>query len=190
MTTPVRQNLTATTRDDPRTTLETVDVTNGAISLAGVMPENPIFEVFGTTRQFVPARQMAVDSLGNTYTITISGLSVVSLAPSSAATKPQIAPNGISSADGAPNFRPGSFIFVNGSNLASSAVADTLPVPTVLGGSCLVFNDVAVPLLQTSSDQISAQIPDTVRPGLNVVQVRSLAVAQQSDPLVVTVSRP
>jgi uncharacterized protein (TIGR03437 family) len=53
-----------------------------------------------------------------------------------------------------------------------------------------VFNDVAVPLLQTSGGQIAAQVPATTRPGQNVVQVRSLATAQSSDPLVVTVQKP
>ncbi len=193
VTTPVRQSLTATTRDDPRTTLETVDITTGAVSLAGVMPENPVFEVFGTTRQQMPPRQTVVDSLGTTYSITISGLSVVPLAPASSTTRPQIAAGArgiVNSTDGTASYKPGSFITVNGLNLASVATADILPVPTVLGGTCIVFNDVALPLLQTSPTQISAQIPDTVRPGFNVVQVRSLAMAQQSDPQVVTVQKP
>lgn len=193
MTTPVRQNITAATRDDSRTTLETIDVTTGAQSLVGAMPENPIFEVFGTTRQQMPPRQIVVDSAGNTYTITISGLSVVPLMPASSTTRPQITAGArgiINSTDGTTSFKPGSFIAVNGSNLASAATADALPVPTVLGGSCVAFNDVALPLLQTSGGQILAQIPETVRPGLNVVQVRSLATAQQSDPIVVTVQRP
>ena len=60
-------------------------------------------------------------------------------------------------------------------------------VLAVLGGSCVVFNDVALPLSQMSGGQMPAQIPDTVRPGLNVVQKRSLATAQRSDPVVVTV---
>ena len=73
---------------------------------------------------------------------------------------------------------------------AAAGLADTLPPPTVLGGSCVVFNDVALPLLNSSPNQISAQIPEElVRPGLNVVQVRSLATAQSSDPIVVTVQR-
>lgn len=192
MTTPVRQNLTSVTRDDARTTLETFDVRTGANSLIGVMPENPIFEVFGTSRQAMPPRQMVVDSKGTVYALTISGLSVIPLTPASSNTRPTInaGPRSIvNSEDGTPSFKPGSFITVSGSNLASAAVAQDLPVPTVLGGSCVVFNDVALPLLQTSSGQISAQIPATVRPGLNVVQVRSLATAQQSDPLVVTVSK-
>ena len=193
MTTPVRQNLTAVTRDDARTTLEAVDVETGATSLVGVIPENPIYPVFGTTRQPIPPRNMVVDSSGTVYAITVSGLSVIPLTPASNATRPQI--NGgpraiVNSEDGTPSYKPGSFITVTGSNLASPAVADELPVPKVLGGSCVVFNDVALPLLQTSPGQISAQIPATVRPGLNVVQVRSLATAQQSDPVVVTVARP
>ena len=193
MTTPVRQNLTAVTRDDARTTLESVDVQTGATSLVGVIPENPIFPVFGTARQAMPPRNMVVDSNGTVYAITISGLSVIPLTPASSATRPQI--NGgpraiVNSEDGTPSYKPGSFITITGSNLASPAVADELPVPRVLGGSCVVFNDVALPLLQTSPGQISAQIPAMVRPGLNVVQVRSLATAQQSDPVVVTVARP
>lgn len=107
---------------------------------------------------------------GNTSPATplsLSGLSVVPLAASTAATKPQIAGGAavVNSTDGTRNYKQGSFITVNGSNLASQATATTLPVPTVLGGSCLVFNDVAAPLLQTSGGQIFAQILDTVRPG-------------------------
>ncbi len=193
LTTPVRQNLTSATRDDSRTTLEAIDIVAGSSSLVGVMPENPIFEVFGNGRQAMPPRQIVVDSKGTAYATTISGLSVVPLAPASAATKPQIAAGAkaiVNTDDGTSVFKPGSFITISGTNLASDAVADSLPVPKVLGGSCVVFNDVALPLLQTSSGQIAAQIPSNVRPGLNVVQVRSLAMAQQSDPVVVTVGKP
>ena len=96
----------------------------------------------------------------------------------------------MNSNDGTGNFRPGSFITINGANLASPANADALPLPSVLGGTCVVFNDVAIPLLQTSSGQISAQLPAEVRPGQNVVQVRSLATAQSSDPIIINVQRP
>jgi uncharacterized protein (TIGR03437 family) len=64
----------------------------------------------------------------------------------------------------------------------------TLPAPTVLGGSCVTFNDVSLPLLQTSSGQIQAQIPANVVTGSNVVVVRSLANGTYSNPVVVTVS--
>ena len=142
--------------------------------------------VFGTTRSNVQSAQMVVDSAGTTaYAITLSGLSVISLTPTGADTRPAIAAGArgiVNSSDGTPNIRPGSFITISGSNLAAAAVADTLPPPTVLGGSCVTFGDVAVPLLQTSGGEIQAQVPDNLRAGTQVVAVRSLATAQQSDP--------
>jgi hypothetical protein len=191
MSTPVRQNITTLTRDDPRTTMEMIDLVTGEVTLAGVAPENPVFSVFGTTRSNTNPRQMVVDSgATTTYAITLSGLSVISLAPAGANTRPTIASgaNGIvNSSDGTANITPGSFITINGSNLASAATADTLPPPSVLGGSCVTFGDVAVPLLVTSNGQIQAQVPDTLMPGIQVVAVRSLATAQDSAPVMVTV---
>jgi DNA-binding beta-propeller fold protein YncE len=192
LTTPVRNQLNSATRDDPRTTLEILDLNTGGEQLAGVVPENPPTTVLGTARNNISPRQMVVDSKGTVYVITLSGLSVVPLAPASAATKPAV-PLGaravVNSADGSQNYRPGSFITITGANLANPAQADSTTPPTVLGGSCVVFNDVAIPLLQTSPGQISGQIPANVRSGANVVQVRSLATAQSSDPIVVTVQR-
>ncbi len=191
LTTPVRQNITTATRDDSRTTLEMVNLVTGEDTLVAVAPENPITSVFGTTRSNVTPRQLVVDSAGTTaYALTLSGLSVMSLAPSGTDTRPSIAPGSrgiVNSADGTQNVRPGSFITISGSNLASAAVADSVPPPTVLGGSCVTFGDTAVPLLQTSSGQIQAQVPDTLKTGTQVVEVRSLATAQASDPVTVTV---
>jgi hypothetical protein len=190
LTTPVRANITTVTRDDSRTTLEKVNILSGEISLMGIVPENPTVSVFGTTRVNTPSRQMLVDAAGTTaYAVTLSGLSVVSLVPATPNTRPAInASRGVVNAnDGTANFRPGSFININGTNLAADAVADSLPPPTVLGGSCVTFGDQAVPLLISSSGQIQAQVPDNLRPGTQVVQVRSLASAQESDPVLVTV---
>jgi DNA-binding beta-propeller fold protein YncE len=191
LTTPVRQNITTVTRDDSRTTLEIVNIKTGEVALAGVVPENPVVNVFGTTRFNTVPRQMVVDSAGTTaYIITLSGLSVVSLSPIGADTRPAIAGGArgvVNSADGTPNFKPGSFITITGTNLASTATADTIPPPTVLGGSCVTFGDIAVPLLVTSNGQIQAQVPDNLPPGTHVVEVRSLATAQDSDPVTVTV---
>ncbi len=193
LTTPVRANINSVTRDEVRTTLERINLTTRSETLIGVVPENPIVSVFGTQRQNVPARQMVVDSRGTAYAITLSGLSVIPTTPAGTNTKPVITGGArgiVNSENGTTNFKPGSFITVTGQNLAQAGIADTLPPPTVLGGSCVVFNDVALPLLQSSPNQISAQIPeDLVRPGLNVVQVRSLSMAQSSDPVVVTVQR-
>lgn len=191
LTTPVRQNTTTTTRDDVRPTFELVDIRSGADNVVAVAPENPVQSVFGTTRVNVPARQMAVDSRGTAYTITLSGLSVVQLSIDGVAARPAISSNKgiVNSNDGTTNLRPGSFVTVNGANLALPATADTIPLPTVLGGTCVTFNDVAIPLFQTASGQISGQIPDTVKAGQNVVQVRSLGTAQQSDPVLITVQK-
>jgi len=190
LTTPVRQAINSTTRDEVRTTIEQTNLATKAESLIGIVPENPTVSVFGQQRANVPPRQMVVDSQGIAYAITISGLSVIS---TSTGTRPSITGGArgiVNSENGTSNFRPGSFITITGTNLARAAVADTLPPPTVLGGSCVVFNDVALPMLQTAPNQIAAQVPETlVRPGLNVVQVRSLATAQNSDPVVVTVQR-
>jgi hypothetical protein len=130
---------------------------------------------------------MVVDSAGTTaYALTISGLSVISLAQDGSATAPAIA-GIVNSSDGSSNFQPGSFITVKGQNLAAAAKALSVPAPTVLGGSCVTFGDIASPLLQTSSGQIQAQVPPTVLPGTQIVEVRSLATAQDSAPVELTV---
>ena len=192
LTTAVRTNLTTTTTADTHTTLEVVNVLTGAVTSTFRVPENPPISVFSFTRQPTPPRQMVVDSQGTAYAITISGLSVIPLAPSSAATTPTLSSSQpiVNSLDGTANFTPGSFVTINGSSLASLAVANTLPTPTVLGGSCVVMNNVAIPLLQTSSGSIAAQIPATMRAGEVVMSVRSLATAQSSSPVVVTIKAP
>ena len=96
----------------------------------------------------------------------------------------------VNATDGTRTMKPGSFILVNGSNLALPGMADQLPAPVILGGSCVTFSDTAVPLLQTASGQISAQVPPDLPAGTYVVQVRSLATGQQSDPAVFTVQKP
>ena len=58
----------------------------------------------------------------------------------------------------------------------------------VLGGSCVTFNNVPVPLLKTSGNQIVAQVPSNVISGENVV-VHSLDNAQASAPVMVSVQR-
>ncbi|HEY1339298.1 MAG TPA: hypothetical protein VGF59_17415, partial [Bryobacteraceae bacterium] len=191
LTTPVRTNITTATRDDSRTTLELVNLATGAVTLAGVVPENPIVNVFGTTRFNITPRTMIVDAAGTTaYAVTLSGLSVISLALAGTDNRPAINPGAqgiVNAVDGSQNFRPGSFITIKGRNLATPALADITPPPTVLGGSCVTFGDIAVPLLVSSDGQISAQVPDTLRPGVQVVEVRSLARAQASDPVTITV---
>ncbi len=190
-TTPVRNFATAATRDEERTTLELLDIKTQSESVAAILPENPAFFVSGSTQQInVPGRQMAVDSKGTVYVLTVSGITMIPTTPTSTATQPAI-PGGsrgiVNANDGTTNFKAGSFITINGRTLAAAATADQIPLPTVLGGSCVTFNDVPLPIISSSPTQIVAQIPAEVRPGLNIVQVRSLLNAQQSDTITVTV---
>ena len=193
LTTPARVANGAATRDDPRTLLELFDLQSGGETLIGAVAENPTIEVFGTGRVNLPPRQLVLDSNGTAYAITLSGLSVIPTSAANSNTRPQIAAGSravVNSSDGTANFKPGAYITVSGTNLAGGASADQLPVPTVLGGSCVTFDNVAIPLLQTGPNQMSGQVPSTLLPGVNVVQVRSLATGQSSDPITVNVAKP
>ena len=116
LTTSVRQNITTVTRDDPRTTLDMINLITGENSLIGVVPENPITSVFGTTRANVMPRQLVVDSTGTmAYAITLSGLSVIPLARATSDTRPVVTSGAlgvINSSDGTGTIRPGSFITI------------------------------------------------------------------------------
>jgi hypothetical protein len=162
-------------------------VLTGNDTLVGVTAENPIAEVFGTTRFNTTARQMVVDATGSTaYAITLSGLSVIPLAAATTSTVPAIS-SVVNASNGSSGLQPGSFVTINGSNLASTAAASTIPPPTVLGGSCVTMGEMAIPLISTSSGQIQAQVPANLPTGTQVVEVRSLGMAQDSAPVTVTV---
>jgi YVTN family beta-propeller protein len=190
LTTQAKQNITSTTAvGDSRPLLELADLRNSSTSVVGAIAENPPVTVFGATRSNVPSRLLAVHSNGAAYAITLSGLSVISLA-SQSTPSPKIATGAsaiVDGSDGSARFSPGSFIVVNGSNLASDGKAVQFPAPAVLGGSCVTLSGMAIPLLQTSSGQITAQLPGNLRPGTYTAQVRSLALGQQSQTVIVTV---
>ena len=150
-------------------------------------PEHPLVTVFGTTRYNTTPRQMVVDSAGTTaYAITLSGLSVISLAPGHSATQPAIT-GIVNSSDGSATSSRARSSPSKGRTWPRPATALTVPAPTVLGGSCVTFGGIASPLLQTASGQIQAQVPPTVLPGTQMVEVRSLATAQDSAPVEITV---
>ena len=188
-TTSFRANITATSADEQRPTLEMVNVPTGQSTLIGVAAEQPRYTVFGTTRTNIPARWMVADNTGTAYVVTLSGLSVIPLNLNGVNT-PQLstARPVVNTSDGTTAMHPGSFITLTGAALADPATASVLPAPTVLGGSCVTFNDVTLPLFTTSSGTIQAQIPANVVMGSNVVVVRSLANGQASNPVVVTVT--
>ena len=69
---------------------------------------------------------------------------------------------------------PGSFVTIFGQNLATTtAVANTFPLPTKLGGSEVIFNGAAAPLLFVSPGQINFQAPAETYSGRGGVIVRT-----------------
>ena len=189
LSTPVKSAITTVPADDPRPLLDLVNFQSGAVKQLAVSAENPRFTLLGTTRLNVSPRQMVVDANGTAYLLTISGLTVIPLTYNGAPT-PAVAKGAagiVNANDGSQNIQAGSFVNINGSSLASTAAASTIPAPTVLGGSCVTFNDIPLPLLQTAANQIVAQVPTNVVSGTNVVVVHSLDTAQASTPVMVTV---
>ncbi len=188
LSTPVKAAITTVPADDPRPLLDLVNFQTGAVKQLAVSAENPRFTLLGTTRYNVSPRQMVVDSNYVAYVLTISGLTVIPLTPSGAPTPSVTSSKAIVNAnDGTQNIGAGTFVNINGANLASTGAASTVPAPTVLGGSCVTFNDVPLPLLTTASNQIVAQVPTNIVSGTNVVVVHSLDNAQASTPVMVTV---
>lgn len=188
LTTPVKAQLTSTPASDARPTLELLDLRDNSVSVIGAIAENPPFTLIGNTRLNVPPRQIAVDSAGNAYILTVSGMTYVPLTPVGMS-RPQLAGTDavVNATDGTRTLAPGSFIQVRGTNLASEVTAEDLPAPTVLGGSCVTFSDISVPLIRTSGNQIMAQVPGDLPAGNYVAAVRSLATGQRSDGVIVTV---
>jgi DNA-binding beta-propeller fold protein YncE len=178
LTTPVKQTVASTVSGDARSVLELVDIDRGSDTVIGALAENPALSVFGTSRVNLPSRQLAVDSKGFAYAITLSGLTVTPIAAVSARPLTQ-------SVTG--TMQPGAFVTIDGTNLATTGTATQIPPPTVLGGSCVTLSGTPLPLLTTATGQIVAQIPSTLTAGPYVLQVHSLATGQQSDSTTVTV---
>lgn len=192
LSTPVMAALTSTPADDSRPLLDLVNFQSGAVKQLAVSAENPRFTLLGTTRLNVSPRQMVIDSNYVAYILTISGLTVIPLTPNGAPAPVVTSGAGgvVNATDLSANIQPGTFININGTSLASGAAANTIPAPTVLGGSCVTFNNMPLPLLKASPGQIVAQVPTNVVSGTNVVVVHSLDTAQSSAPVMVTVLAP
>jgi hypothetical protein len=100
-----------------------VNFQTGAIQQLAVSAENPRFTLLGTTRYNISPRQMVVDSNYVAYMLTISGLTVIPLTPNGVATPAVTAgvKGIVNSTDGTQNIKPGTFVNINGSALASTA---------------------------------------------------------------------
>ncbi len=176
---------------DARPLVEVVEVATEARTLTVAAPEGPAFTQTANNRVNIPPRLMAVDSAGNqAFLLTVSGLSIVSLRQPSATDRPVINTGGVvNGATFARSVSPGSLISIFGRNLAERATAADLPLPEILGGACVTFNDTTLPLLSTSPTQINAQVPADTLPGNNAVVVHSVITGWNSDPLLVNVTR-
>ncbi len=190
-TTPPQANAGAAPVGDARPLVELIDVATETRLLAVAAPEGPPSAVFGNLRANINPRMMAVDaSASSAFLITMSGLSVVSLRQSQPTDRPVINTGGIvNGANFSRTVSPGSLISVFGRNLAETAAASFLPLPEIMGGVCVTFNDFSLPLLSTSPTQINAQLPADSFPGANAVVVRSIVTGLESDPVLVNVSR-
>ena len=127
------------------------------------------------------------DGSGNAYSLTLaftsadgSNFSVISASPASlfsatghaSFTNPGLAvDNAAGIAGGTP---AGSLLSIYGFNLAAGvAQPTTLPLPTTAANTTVTVNNEAIPLVYVSGNQINAQMPLDVQPGVATVVVKS-----------------
>ena len=167
-------------------------------SIAGAGPgsqvsalEGPITQVTGTARATISGRTMVVDSSGtNAYVITVSGLSIIPLAPVATSSRPQPNPRGaVNLASYLTSVAPNGLLSIFGTNLGSNAVVGSTPLPTMVGGTCVTLNNVALPLFMVSPLQINAQIPPNMAAGTYPLVIRSVSGQAASVSQQLTVSK-
>ncbi len=147
--------------------------------------------VTGTTRTVTNGRTLVIDSAGgNAYAITVSGLSVIPMAPVPASSAPALGKTGvINLANTGTALAANEMAAVYGTNLASAGTASSRPLPLILGGSCVTLNNAAVPLVLSSSGEINFQIPPGLAAGKYPLVVRSIANQAASSSATVTVAK-
>jgi len=144
-----------------------------------------------TSKANVAGRTMVVDSSGTTaYVLTTSGLSIipVSAIPSNLRPTPNRG-GAVNLASYQPAVAANGLLAIFGENLASSQVANSTPLPVVLGGTCVTLNNVALPLFMTVPTQINAQIPPTLAAGSYPLVVHSIANQAASTSQTLAVSK-
>jgi uncharacterized protein (TIGR03437 family) len=132
-----------------------------------------------TSASLSDPRAVAVDAAGNLFIADTNNNRIrkVTFTPSVGPTLP---PNSV--VNGA-SFRaateprgavaPGTMVSFFGTELAGSLLlAESVPLPTTLGDTSVLFNGIAAPLFTVSGAQINAQVPFDVLPGEVQVQVK------------------
>jgi uncharacterized protein (TIGR03437 family) len=171
--------------------IQIMNATTGSSSLQVNALEGPISQVAGAGRGAISGRTMAIDSANAiAYVITASGLSIIPLAPAAATDRPAPNQNGaVNLGSYQKQVASNGLLSIFGQNLGASEIAGSMPLPLMLGGTCVTLNNIALPLFMASSNQINAQIPPDLAAGTYPLIVRSIskhaaAVSQQ-----VTVSK-
>ncbi len=182
---------TATSLPSAAPSVRLINAFTGRVTSQVTALEGPLTTVAGTARVAINGRTMAVDSTGSTaYVITASGLSIVSFTAVSAGARPQINSNGaVNLASLQAQVAPNTWLSIFGQNLAGSDVAGSSPLPTLLGGSCVTLNNVALPLYYATATLINAQIPPDIAPGTYQLVVHSVANHVASPAQSLTVSK-
>jgi len=186
--TPLRAN--ATTLPSDAGLVEVVGVSSQAPTASANALEGPLTQAIGAARVNVPGRGMAYDAAASTaYVLTASGLSVIPLTTAAQAA-PQVSGGGVVNlADYQAAIAPGGLIGVFGRNLATNQVYSGTPLPTLLGGSCVTVNNVAIPLIAASPTQINAQLPPSLAAGSYPLVVRPVGGQAASPSMNVTVAK-
>jgi uncharacterized protein (TIGR03437 family) len=130
--------------------------------------------------QLLP-RGIAVDGT-NTYIMTVSGLSIVSLTSNSGRV-PAFASSGVvNTATRRTPVSAGTLISILGTNLADTDTALSAPLPRSLGGVCVTANEVSIPLIATSPTKIDAQLPPELANSRSVtLRIRSTRLGVASN---------
>lgn len=172
--------------------VEILDMNSNPTAIANAL-ESPASVAAANSRVIIPGRTMALDSSGtNAYVLTASGLSIIPLSPTPPSARPTIAQNNgvVNLASYQPTVAPGSLVGIFGANLAWQARPSTTTLPTVLGGTCVTLNNVAIPLMATANGQINAQIPPSMAAGKYPLVVHSITnQATNAAPVTVTVAK-
>ncbi len=134
-------------------------------------------------------RGMLMDRGNTTYMLTMSGLTIVSLAPVTGRGPTFRAEGVVNGASFRAPVAPGSIISLFGADLGGeTASAGEVPLPSNLSGICVTANDVPMPLFFTSPTQINAQLPPELAAGNVTIAVRSRTSGRSSPGVAVRVN--
>jgi len=186
--TPLRASATAAVTDAGM--IQIIDVTSQKTTATINALEGPLQQVTGAARVSANGRTMVFDGAGTTaYVLTESGLSILPVPSNSAATPVFSAGSVTNAANYQAHIAPGALIAIFGRNLAAAGTAAGTPLPNLLGGTCVTFNNAPVPLLASSAGQINAQVPTTLAAGNYPVVIRSIANNAASSSVTIPVAK-